>query len=460
MAGISFSGIASGIQSADIIDALMDVQKIPRDLMASKQKVVQNQVTQLQNLNAALQELGTLAKTNATAGALAKFVATSSSDKVTVTAGAKATPISSQIVVDQVAKAHSVVTGAVKEYGESPLVFTVRNSDGDLVEIRPASGDPADVAKALTASAAGVTAAAVAAGTDVNGAKLYRLQITSSDTGADQAFEIFLGDAAQVEANTATNLATAAGGAVVSTAQDASVRLWAGTASEQTITSKTNTFVNLFPDIDVTVKEASTTPVTVTVSSNAEERTKTAETFVKQLASMLSGIQKGLKATPATSSGETTTLGVFTGDSTVRALQSALSNAIQYPVDGSSPSEIGISIDRYGVLSFDSKKFNEALAADPEKVEAVFAGVAARVEGVTKTYADKYDGILTKRIEGQQSEVRTLGTQVERMDVRLTQRRATLERQFVAMESMLGRLQAQSAQLASSIAGLPKYNND
>jgi len=263
-----------------------------------------------------------------------------------------------------------------------------------------------------------------------------------------------------VEADTAVNLATAPGGSVVSTAQDAQVRLWAGTASETVVTSSSNTFTGLFPDIDVTVTEASATPVTVTVAANSDERVNTAEAFVKQIAAMTAGIAKGLKATPATSAGETTTLGVFTGDSTVRALGLALNNAVQHPVDGVSPSEIGITIDRYGVLSLDREKFTAALAADPERVEAVFTGVAARVQEVAETYSDKYDGILTKKITGQQDQVRSLGIQLEQWDARLATRRATLERQFVAMETMLSQLQSQSSSLANAIAGLPKYSSD
>ena len=70
----------------------------------------------------------------------------------------------------------------------------------------------------------------------------------------------------------------------------------------------------------------------------------------------------------------------------------------------------------------------------PENAPAVFAGLAARVQDVADTYSDKYDGLLTARVTGQQNEVDVLGTQVERWDVRLAQRKASLERTYAQLE--------------------------
>jgi flagellar hook-associated protein 2 len=174
---------------------------------------------------------------------------------------------------------------------------------------------------------------------------------------------------------------------------------------------------------------------------------------VTQIAKILSGIDKGSTATVPTGGGETT-LGVFTGDSTVRSLRRSLAEAVQHPVDGISPSTMGISIDRYGVLSFDQERFSQALAEDPAQVAAVFSGLAARVQDVAETYSDKYDGLLTKRITGQQNEVDLLGKQVERWDVRLAQRKATLERTYAQLEVQLSRMQSQSSYLSSQLAAL------
>lgn len=451
---ISLDGLASKLDTTAIINALMDVEKIPRTLLSAKSDDRKVVISHLQSLNTSLQDLFTRAKAATGATALAQVSATSSDASVTVTPSAGVASLSTQIVVDRIATAHSVVSAAVTGIPGNPPVLTIENSDGELVEVRPTSGSPADVARALTAAGAGVTASAVAAGTDGDGNALFRLQLTATTTGADGAFRVHLGDAAAVADGTAVDLAAQPGAAVVTAGADAQVRLWAGTAAEQAVTSASNTFTDLFPGIDVSVSTVTASPVTITVSADPEARTKAASAFVTQIAAVLTTIAKGSSATPATTAGENTTLGVFTGDSTVRALRQALANAVQYPVDGRSPSTIGISIDRTGTLTFDADAFADALAKDPAAVEAVFSGIATRVQEVTEQYSDKYDGLLTARITGQQDEVKRITEQLDRWDVRLEQRRATLERTYAAMETMLSRLQSQSSYLTSQIDGL------
>ncbi|MCR2824516.1 flagellar filament capping protein FliD [Microbacterium sp. zg.Y909] len=453
--GLSFDGLASGLDTTAIIDALMDVEAIPRTLLTAKSDDRKLVITQLQSLNTALQKLLTSAKDATGAAAIAHVKATSSEPSVTLVAKPGATAVSTQIVVDRTATAHTVVSRALIDLGAGPLVLTVENASGELVEIRPDSSSPADVARALNASGAGIVASAVSAGTDGSGQPLSRLQIAASETGAQAAFRVHLGDATAVAAGTATDLAGEPGAAVVTQGADAQVRLWAGTAAEQVVTSAKNTFTDLFAGVDVTVSKADSAPVTLSVAADPAARAKAAGDLVGQIAAALSGIAKGSAATTPTGAGGTTTLGVFTGDSTVRALRQALTDAVQLPIDGASPSTIGISVDRYGVLSFDEKKFLAALDADPAAAGAMFAGVAARVQQVSEQYSDKYDGLLTARITGQQSEVTRMSDQLERWDLRLDQRRATLERTYASLETMLSRLQSQSSYLSSQLASLP-----
>ena len=452
--GLQIDGLASGLDTKAIIDALMDVEAIPRTLLKAKSDDRQVIITQLRSLNTALQGLFTAAKDATGVGAVAQVRTSSSDPSVTVTASAGSAAVSSDIVVDRTATSHSVVTRATAAFTDQPLVLTIQNAAGDLIEVNPSSSAPADVARALTAAGAGIVASAVSAGTDAAGQPLFRLQITATQSGAQGTFRVYSGDAAAVTAGTATDLAAETGAAVITQGQDAQVRLWAGTPAELTVTSDDNTFADLFPGVDITVSKASTEPVTISVSADPAARAKAAGDFVSQIKAVLTGIANGSKTTAPTTPGGTTTLGVFTGDSTVRGLQLALSNAVQYPVDGVSPSTIGISIDRYGVLSFDEKKFTAALEADEASVEAVFAGVAARVQETAEQYSDKYDGLVTARITGQESEVNRIADQLERWDVRLEMRRSTLERTYASLETMLSRLQSQSSYLTSQLAAL------
>lgn len=448
---MKIDGLVSGLQTAEVIDALMKVHAIPQSLLTAKITDRNSVVSNLQSLNTSLQQLFEKAKTAASAGSLAAFTATASHDSVTVVAGAKATALSTGIVVDAVATAHSVVTAAAPS-GAWGGAYTVVAADGTTTEITPAGASPQDLAKAINAAKSGVTATVIPAGTDVNGAPLSRLQLTADETGAAAAFTLHRGTTAQVTAGVAIDVATEAGAAVVATGADARIRLYAGTAAEQELTSGTNTFT-LAEGIDVTVSKVSADPVIVSVARDAKAQTTAAEAFVKEIAGLLTRIDNGSKATIADAGGKTT-LGVFTGDSTVRSLRTALTSAMQAPVGGTSPSTLGITFDQKGVLTFDAEKFAKALADDPEGAQAMFSQVAGRVQETTALYSDKYTGLLTQRITGQEAEVKTLRTQVERWDLRLEARRATLERTYAQLEVRLSTLQSQSSWLSSQLAGL------
>ncbi len=452
---LSLDGLVSGLKTTEVIKALMDVHAIPRSLLKAKMDDKNGIVSQLQTLNTAIQNLATAAEKAAVPDGLARFTTTSSSPSVTVATRAGAAPLSADIVVDQVATNHTIVSAATQGWPVDPPVITLENAKGERVQVTADSASMQDVAQAINEAGAGIVAAAVPAGRDADGNVMHRLQLRAADSGEAGQFRAYRGDIAAVENGTASDLSTEAGAAVIATGADARLRLWAGTSAEQVLTSSSNTFTDLFDGVDVTVTARSADPVTIGVAVDTEARTKASADFIAAVKDILTRIDNGSKTTVAAKPGDKTTLGVFTGDSTVRGLRNALADAVQHPVDGVSPSSIGISTDMYGVLSFDEEKFAEALAKDPDAVAGLFSDVAARVQDTAKIYSDKYDGLLTSRITGQESEVKGLGEQMERWDVRLAQRKASLERTYARLEVMLSQLQSQSTYLSSQIAALP-----
>jgi flagellar hook-associated protein 2 len=289
---------------------------------------------------------------------------------------------------------------------------------------------------------------------------VFRLQLSAATTGAAGAFSVFQGTEADVDAGTAPNLLTQPGASTVRAAQDASITLWAGTAAEQTVTSTSNTFSDLVQGVDVTVSAVSTTPVALTMSLDAKAATGVAQAAIGALSTMFGFIDaKSSTTSVAGSNGTTvTTLGSFTSDSTIRSVRQSLVTAVSAPVDGVSPSTIGISFDRNGAIEFDEKKFSEALAADPTRVNAMFATISTRIADAA-TQASGSDGTLTLKIEGQQAVVDNYADQVEEWDDRLTAREATLRARFVALEVAMSSLNSQSSYLASQIGSLPTWSS-
>jgi len=459
--GISLDGLASGLDTTTLIATLMQVEARPQQLLKISQARTTTQVTDLQTLNSRLASLLEKATTAAKPAGLQHFTTTSSDASVTVTAKAGAGAASLDLVVTDVATAHSAVTAAMSSWPASPPVLTFVTPDGTAVEVTAASSSLADVARAVNeTSGLGISATRVQAGTDGAGTPLYRLQFVAKDTGVASAFEAYQGTAAEVTAGTATDLLTQPGAAITRTGSDASITLWAGTAAEQTVTSASNTFTDLLPGVDVTVSKPTADPVSISLTPDLEASSNAAGAFLDEVRTLLVLIaQKSATSTGTDADGNpVTNIGSFTSDSNIRGLTQALVGAIQSPVDGASVAPFGISISKTGELEFDAEKFQAALAADPAKVEAAFATVSQRVADVADRYSDKYDGQLTRQIEGRQALIKDLDTQIESWTRRLDTREANLKRTYAALEVALSAMNAQSDYLQSQLAGLPTWN--
>lgn len=452
---LAIDGLVSGLKTTDLINSLMSVEGVPQTLLKNKLSSTNSFISSLQTINGLVQALATKAKDAAKATSLDVFAATSSSTAVTAVTGANASAGSVTFSVGATASAQVGVTAAMSTWSAAAEPITLVGSDGTKTTVTPASGSLDDTVSAINKSGAGVTATKVAAGTDADGTKLYRLQLTSAKTGAAGAFQVYRGTGDQVTAGTATNVLTEVGAAVVAQAKDASVTLWAGTAAEQTVTSATNTFTDLVPGLTVTVTKPTTEAVTVGVTQDTTKAQAVASGLVDAMNAVTAYYSSNTAVTSTTSptTGTTsTTAGVLSGDGTTRDVVQRLTSTMSAPVSGKSPSSIGISITKDGDFTFDADVFQKALATDPEGTQAMLSGVAANVGAAATAASDKYDGSITTSITGQQAVAKDLNTQIDSWTDRLTARRASLQTLYSSLETSLSKLQSQSSWLASQLA--------
>ncbi|GAA3291253.1 flagellar filament capping protein FliD [Arthrobacter citreus] len=445
MAGID--GLISGLKTTEMIASLMQIEARPQNILKTKVAASQTFVSALQQLNTKMAVMAEAAGKTAKPAGTDLYTAASSSDKVTaaVTAGAAAGSL--DMVVKQTASAQVSLSAALTSWPTDATEITI-SAAGTSTTLNVDGKSLDEVVSEVNKANKGVTAVKIAAGVDTAGATQYRIQLTSTATGSDAGFS--------VTANGTDPFSTAGGGMVLKAARNAEVTLWAGVpGAETTISSPTNTFTGLMPGVDVTVTSASDTPVTLTVVRDDKAVTDVASKLVAGLVDIFSYINRNAAVTTSTSSGTTqATGGLFTGDSGVRDIKQSMMTAATSPVDGRSPSEIGIVITKDGTVEFDAEKFAAALAADPGKTQATLQTIAGRVEAAGKTASDKYDGTITQRIKGQESEVRSLTTQIEDWDRRLASRQSTLQSVWSNLEVKLGQLQSQQEWLTSQIDSL------
>ncbi|NII51938.1 flagellar filament capping protein FliD [Frigoribacterium endophyticum] len=459
MANLGIDGLASGLDTTSLINSLMSIEATPQTLLKNKVTAANSFVTSMQTLNAQVAALATTATTAAKPGSIDLFTATSSSTAVTAKAAAGAASGSIEFTVGATAQAKTAVTAAMTAWPTSPATLTFTSSAGKQTEVTAASSSLDDVVKAVNDSAAGVKAVKVPVGKDASGAAVYRLQLTSATSGATGDFAVHRGTAAETTAGTAPDLLAEPGAAVVKTARDASLTLYAGTAAEQVVTSASNTFTDLLPGVSVDVTAAAVgaaAPVTIMIGRDATAAGKVASGLVSSLTAVLGAITAGQATTSTTGATGNTTVkgGAYTGESSVRAVQQALQSAASQPIGGKSPSTIGVVIQKDGSFSYDADKFSAALAADPVGTQSMLSTLADRIAKAASSASDKASGTLTTVITGQQSVVKDLGGRIADWDLRLATRRATLQTVYSNLEVTLSNLNSQSTWLSSQVASL------
>ena len=431
----SIGGLASGLNTADIINQLMALEALPQTKLKTQVSTEQSRITALQKVNTALQALTTSAKTmqSTTTGAWASLAATSSNTAVSVSATSAASPAAFSVTVGRTALSHQlafgdahartdVVTGATHD------VVLKRPGQADLT-LSTANGTLEELAAAVNAADAGVRATLVRTGT-AGGTDQYRLLVESVATGADGSFEL-----------TDSTGADLLGGASVRAGRDASIEIGGITA-----TSSSNTFKDVVPGVTITLGATATGTAEIAVSRDAASRTASVKSLVDEVNAVITQLG-GLTLNGLTGKG------LLAGDSTLRDVAQALAETI-YPGDGTSMATYGVQVDRYGKLTFDPQRFAEAYAADPAGTAAAFTGpdgLAARVQKAAVEASDRYDGTVSQAITSRNVMVTRLNESITRWDGRLELRRATLERQYTALETALSQLQGQSSWLTSQL---------
>lgn len=451
---LAINGLASGLDTAGIISKLMSVESLPQTALKTELSGVTSYRSALQSLNSQLASLATAATAAAKPGALTAFTATSDSSAVSAKASSSASAGSISFTVGRLAQAQVSVTDPVTAWPDASGTpsITIQSGSGSSATTRTvtaASNSLDDVVAAINAGGTGVTATKVAAGQDPStGAPQYRLQLRSSSTGSAAAFSVYAGADSTAPTLSKTD---------VSTAQDASITLWPSTAVAQEVTSSSNTFSNLLTGVDVAVSATTTSPATLTVATDPSTAAAKAASLTSSLMSVFSSIAAQSKITTkagATGSATSTTGGVFTGDLAVRQANSALLSAATDPINGVSPSSIGITLTRDGGIAFDQSVFTAAMAKDPAGTTSFLQTVAGRVAGVATAQSDPYSGALTQKVTSERSQESRLNKQISDWDARLAVIQSTYQRQYNALEKALSSLNSQAAYMTSQLSSL------
>jgi flagellar hook-associated protein 2 len=458
----TIDGLISGLNTTSVINSLMTVEAGQQTLLKTQSSNNDNLVSALQSLNVKVASLAASATTAATASSWQAVSATSSSAAASATAITGAQQSSLTFTVDKLATRQSSVTASVSDPvgffgGTMPTSATIVTGSGpgavttsfDLTGITTLTG----LAAAINGANSGVSASIVTVSPTQS-----RIQLTGA-TGAASAFDLYAGTVTAADlAGTTPPTAVVNRNTALAAAGDAQITLWPGTGSSQQVTSGSNTFGNVLTGVNVTVNALTAVtdpPVTVTMSRNTSSLSTLASNLVTNISTVLSEISSQTATTTSTASdgGSIVTGGVLSGQSNVRGLSDAVLSAASMPVNGISPSTMGIVLNQDGTITYDASLFSAALAADPGKVQSVITGIATRLQAVATQASDPTTGTLTQSITSQQSVGTELTQQISAWDTTLALRRTALEKTYSDLEVSLSNLNAQSSYLTSVLGG-------
>lgn len=469
MATLRIGGLASGLQTDDIINQLMALEKRPRILLDNKQVLIEQRQTLLKDFQTKLRAVQTAAADLRSVTLFQQKQAVESSDatKVSVSSSSGAGVGGYQIEVQQLANA------AQRTFAYTP----------------PAAGESVTIEGHATTITAGMTAQefATAINTDRN-ARVYAAAIDDRTIVFSRRETGFDTDGTFVEVS---------GGATALT-EDAT-RARAGRDALYTVdgvarSSSTNVVRDAVAGVTLTLRGVTSAsgPITVSVGApgaDTEAITRKLQAFVEAYNTAVDAIRSKLdeKTIPdsrskeeiAAGAADTRTTaekkaGTLFGDRQLNTLLTTMRQAVYMPVSGTprdfeSLTALGITTGATstttskdaltGRLTLDADRLSRALADDPNAVRDLLAGVSG-AGGWARSFERVADdaagttGILSNRITGADDELRALKRQMEQMDSRLSVKEKNLQRQFAALEVAIQKSQTQGEWLSGQLAGL------
>jgi flagellar hook-associated protein 2 len=435
---ITFSGLATGIDSASIIDKLVAAEKTPANLINTRLNAANKRISVLSDLSTRLKALGNAAKALDSSSEVRQLKSTSSVDSlVKVTGTSAASPGSWAVRVDQLARAETsrsttFATDAAGVAGTGSVSIAVGSAAAVQVDFT-ASDSLSDVAARINQNVAGVNASVLHDGSQ------YRLIVTSAETGTSKGLTF-------TETGSPLGMTEAVG------ARDAIFDI-AGT----TVTRASNTVSDVIPGVTLDLVGVSQNGATTTVQVSRDPAAQS--DAVKKVVDAYNDVAKVLNAQLSyggVKKGEDTLF----GDPGIQALQRNLSRTVVTTYagngtvgNGTSARDLGITLNADGTLALDATKLTAAVAKDPSALEKLLVGtssngLSAALQSLSTDYTGSAGTIATKQ-SGLRSMVSRYQDQIDRIDSSAEAMEERLRLQYSRLEQSVSSMQSQLSYLSS-----------
>lgn len=439
-------GLASGVDSGAIIDALVAARRVPITGLQNSRSQVETKISKLGTVTSKLATLKTsLAAIGSRNDILALTANSSNADALSAKADATAASASYAIDVTALARGEknrsAVFASRDAEVKAGTLAISVNG--GDAVDVTVEEGETlTQVADKITKTGAGVDATVIH-----DGSGGYYLQVTQRGTGYSTATA---SDAVVLTETSSGETGQALGLTEISSAQNA-----AFTVDGLAVTSKTNKVTDAIRGVSLELFETGT--LTLDVSNDRAGTKENIKAFVDAYNDVIGLLRDELAVTEETNR-QTSLASV----PSVRGLRSDFVSMISGQVSGISGafkalSQIGIRTDGTGKLAINDTALDAALDKDADSVADLFVledtGLAAALTKKIDAYTDGSTGLFTMQKKSFNDQIGRIDTQIMTLESRLEQMNSRLVQQFTALETATAAIQSQG----NSLAGLLNF---
>jgi flagellar hook-associated protein 2 len=491
--GISFGGLASGINSGQIIDQLVKLESLPIDKLQAEKKGEQEKLKAIGDFKTLVKDLQKQAKTLSTLSDFLTFTVTPSQEGVasfaatgSAAAGAHTLSVTKLAAIDRWAFNGVATSTADLATGAGQTVSFTVGGTAYSIDVAQDGSSLEDIAAAINQEAgADVTASVVNAGTET--APSWKLVLTSDESGSDHRI---------------TGIASTIGGLTIdATGPDAS-----GTALSAnnlvvgsnatavidglTVERTSNDFNNVLPGVSITVQSADpATTIHFSVEADDTAIKKKLQGFVDAYNKVITFANDQSKYSKEEGPG-----GKLFGDSLLSSVRKSLTTAlfdvpiatVQGDLEGySTLGLVGIKTIDDGTLQIDSATLDDKLSENLESLANLFvdsdgfsnggaavntpeyyvdvtpdSGLAAtldrEIDRLFKTFTNSsgnvFKGIFDSRNEAINRKIKDIDKSIESKQYYIEQFQQNLIAKFAKLEDVLGGLNAQGAALQSALA--------
>jgi flagellar hook-associated protein 2 len=441
---ISFSGLASGLDTAAIIEALMGAERAPVKRLTTEQEKLVAQQGQMQSIKTSLQQLSFQ---------VSEFNLPSLFESAQTVTSSEPTRVSAVSTTGAGVGGHQVEVTKLANSAQRTFAFTSPAAedtvtiDGHEYTIKAGASAKELASKVNSDSTATVYAAVVESGTIV---------FSSRATGNTGAEFIQVSD-------TAGALSEKVGTAKEGQNAEYSVDGVAGA-------SPSNTIVSAIPGVTLTLEGLTTTgPVTINVHPPGPRVSvieAQVQSFLTLYNSTVAAIQQQVSTKPPehAKSASEFAIGALFGDHDLTSLVSRMRQTMyepikELPAEMSSPADIGISTGApsgggssqttlEGQLNLNPAKLKEAIETNPAGAQLMLQKWSQGLKGMIVAMSEPA-GTLGGRIEGDAHQIAGLTRQINTMNEMLAVRERALRATYAKLESVISQNSAKVSWLVS-----------